>query len=449
MLVEDRVEIEEALARLVTVVERSPADETEIVWTESRGEWVEVGDGGGDGRGRAGRHSVEVRVWERGRRGFHRTGARTVGELENAVRLALGQARLEAPGPGLPLAPPGSPDEPEWELYDPEVAGLEPAAATGLLASGREEGERLRLDWWEQRLAVANSRGLARAERTTGVTLGAEHGQGPGRGTAAGSARTLAGLAAPAILGRARERAGAAGAAADATSAAGAAPSGGVPVVLAPEAAAALVELFGRLALAARTFREGTSFLAGSIGRRVLDPALGLRDDGTDPAGLPFPIDHSGHRKRRIELVADGVPRTPAADPELAERLGVRPTPHATGIDDHRPLHLFLAPGSATPDDLLAAGEGGLWISGLTGAHRTEPVHGRFRAVARGVRRIASGRLAEPVPDLVWNGALEPFLARVAALGAAPLAVASPGAWGATSAPALAFPAAGDLAPAP
>ena len=436
--------MEEALARLALVVERSPADETEIVWTQGRGGWAAAGGGGG-GEELPGWHSVEVRVRERGRRGFHRTGARTVGELENAVRLALGQARLEGPGPELALAPPGAAGEPEWVLHDAAVARLGVEAARAVLESGREEGDRLRLEWWEQGLAVANSRGLARAERATGVTLTAEHGRGAGRGTgrglAAGSARTLTGLAAPAVVERARER--------SATGMeAGEPPEGELPVALSPEATAALVELLGRAALAARTFHEGTSFLAGAIGRQVLDPALGLRDDGTDPAGLAFPIDLFGHRKRPVELVVAGVPRTPAADPELAERLGLRPTPHATGLDEHRPVHLFLAPGDATPEALLGAADGGLWISALDEVHRTEPVEGRFRAVARGVRRIASGRLAGPLPDLVWTAALEPLLARVAALGSEPVAVASPGSWGATSAPAMALPATGGFSPA-
>jgi len=439
MLVEEEVGIEEALGRVRLVVERSPADETEVVWIESRGGWAEVGEGDG-GEERPVRHAVEVRVRERGRRGFHRTGARTVGELENALRLALGQARLDGPGGPLPLAPPGAEGEPEWVLHDPEVAGLDVEAARGMLAAGGEAGDGLRLDWWEHGVAVANSRGLARAVRATGVTLAAEHGAGAGRGLAAGSARTLAGLAAPAIVGRARERAAGASARGEAS---GRAPEGDLPVLLSPEAAAALVELLGRLALSARSFHEGTSFLREAIGRQVLDPCLGLRDDGTDPAGLAFPIDLFGHRKRRVELVAGGVLRTPAADPELAERLGLRPTPHATGLDEHRPTHLFLAPGDATPGALDTAADGGLWISALDGVHRTEPVHGRFRAHARGVRRIAAGRLAEPVPDLVWTAALEPLLARVAALGERPVAVAAPRAWGATSAPALAFPPTG------
>ena len=73
-------------------------------------------------------------------------------------------------------------------------------------------------------------------------------------------------------------------------------------------------------------FRDGSSALAAARGQSLFDPALTLRDDGTDPAGLPFPFDLAGVAKRPLDLVAAGVVATPAVDDELAT---ARSRPHA------------------------------------------------------------------------------------------------------------------------
>src|SRR3954469_14343769 len=89
--------MDEMLARLDRVLAASPADETEIAWLEVR----RGGEEAGQRRPSPERQerTLLVRVRESGRAGFHRTGEATVSELENAVRMALAQARLTPPAP--------------------------------------------------------------------------------------------------------------------------------------------------------------------------------------------------------------------------------------------------------------------------------------------------------------------------------------------------------------
>lgn len=426
--------------RLAAVAERSPADETELLWTETlRGTATDAPRSGGRRREAPNRRSlVQVRVRERGRVGFYRTGATSPQELDSAVRVALGQARLGPEAPALPLPGPGREPAVIAELHDPAVARLDVPTATDLLAAGSEEGDHLLLEWRQLRCAVINSRGLDRRAEATAVTLTARHGHGPGAGRAAASARGLAALSAPRVVERARRRAATAGdGSEDAVPAA-------APLLLAPEAAASLARLLADAALTSRGFLDATSFLAGRLDQQIFDPLFTLLDDGTDPAGLPFPFDAGGWPKRRVVLVDGGVLRSPAVDPALGRRLGRTPTPHAVGYDESRARHLFVATGEAADDDLLAAADGGLWISALERPACHDPREGRFRAVARGVRRLHGGRLGAAVPDLCWEGELERVLAHLEAVGREPVVLAN-GAVGATSAPALALPATGGL----
>ncbi|HEX2251676.1 MAG TPA: hypothetical protein VHQ65_00240, partial [Thermoanaerobaculia bacterium] len=219
-------------ARLAQVVEVSPADDTELVWIETVAASAGVGEREASSSPPRRQRIAQVRVALGRDPGAQRTGFQCLGfpatgrsagelpaasELENAMRAALGQARLAAPAPWR-WEPPGSGESsppavadaaPERDgdgLHDPRVAALDEQTAIGLLESGLEGGERLRLEWGEVRLAVANSRGLTRSATATTLTLAAVVGRGPTAGRAAASARTLDALAAPPVVGRARRR---------------------------------------------------------------------------------------------------------------------------------------------------------------------------------------------------------------------------------------------------
>jgi predicted Zn-dependent protease len=151
--------------------------------------------------------------------------------------------------------------------------------------------------------------------------------------------------------------------------------------------------------------------------------------------------------RRRLELVAAGVLRTPAVGPELAGTRGLAATPHAIGLDDARAEHLFLAPAGAGDDDLARAADGGLWIGELFAPHVAEPGGRRFRAIARNVRRLTAGAPADALPDLVWEADLSRVFDRVLAIGGDPVPLATAAGWGATCTPSLALPPAGTIRP--
>jgi predicted Zn-dependent protease len=212
-----------------------------------------------------------------------------------------------------------------------------------------------------------------------------------------------------------------------------------VSLVLSPEASAALLDLLNREALGSSTFGDGA--LRGRLGTPVCHPAITLRDDGTDPRGLPFPFDFLGAAKRPIHLIEGGVLRTPAVDERLAPAIDLPPTPHLIAPDEALATHLFLQPGNEPDEELLRRAAGGLWVTWLDVPRTFDPAALRFRALLRGVRRLENGALGTPVPDLVWEDSLPALLERVLGVGRTPVtavAAADP-LYGATTAPMLAF----------
>lgn len=435
--------LDEMIARLERTLAASPADATEIVWVEARR--------GQESNGKRRRDSFEqqernvlVRVRESGRYGLHRAGASEASDLAKAVREALAVARLAAPEP-VTLRPERADAalEPSSGLHDPETARLNPARARELVQSLGDRGETVRLGWGEVRMAVVDSRGLRRAAEatsawaavSTGRDIGAAGASGAsGAGFASAASRSLAGLGLSVLLARARERQ-----APDLQPVPP--PDGPVPLVLSQEAAAGLLGRLNRRALASTSFHDGTSVLRGALGEPALHAALSLRDDATDPRGLPFPFDFLGSAKRPVDLVDRGVFLTPAVDDRLARELDRPPTPHLVAIDEAVPGNLFLLPGgSGAPEpELLRAAEGGLWIGALDPIEDFDPGSLRFRAVARGVRRIEGG-LGAPVPDLLWEDDLRALLSAVLGVGTEPVTQAQgDGLFGGITTPMLAF----------
>jgi predicted Zn-dependent protease len=434
-------------SRLDHLLAGSTAESTEISWLEVRRGQESGGKGRRDGR-ESFERSILVRVREGGRTGIHRTAAAGLSELESAVRAAMAQARLALPSPP-PLAPPDfaapvpGPGSPEGiALCDPELARMTPVRARELAASvgsgaggAAGKGESCRFGWAEGRLAVAGTlggqNGLRRAAALTSCWLEVVCGRQPGAGRAAAAARSLLRLDPQQVRERARQRHGPADVVAP--------PAEPTPLLLAQEAAAALVELLNRQALRSDAFHSGLSCLLDRLGEQVFHPAIHLRDDPTDPRGLPLPFDLLGAAARPLDMIAGGRALTPAIDDRLARRLGRAPTAQRTAPDEAAAGHLFLLPGEAAGDDLLRAAEGGLWISALDPLEAFDPRTLRFRAVARGVRQVRGGALAASLPDLIWEDDLPALLNRVLAVGSDLVTVASGcGLLSATTAPRLA-----------
>jgi PmbA protein len=439
MFPEGPVTLPEIVSRLEHALAGSPAEATEISWLEVRR--------GQESTGRRRdsyelhERSVLVRVRESGRTGMHRTSTSTRSDLENAVREALAQARLAPPSPP-PLDPPDAAAPVDTAgLFDAELARMTPGRAREMLqrlAGSGGKGETVRLGWSEGRIAVASSRGLRRAAAVTSGWIEVVCGRQPGAGRAAAASRSLAGLDPQGVRERAWRRQGPPEVVPP--------PAGPGPVLLSQEAAALLIELLNRQALASDAFHCGLSFLRERLGQPVFHPAIHLRDDPTDPRGLPFPFDLLGAAARPVDVVAGGVALTPAIDDRLARQLDRPPTAQRVAPDEAVPGHLFLLPGGAAESELLQAAEGGVWIAALDSLEAFDPGALRFRAVARGNRLVTGGALGRSLPDLIWEDDLPGLLSRVLAVGSELVPVATgAGLFRATTAPMLALVSGGGL----
>lgn len=372
-----------------------------------------------------------MRVREGRRSGAHRAGGGRAGKLDGTVRQAMAAARSAQPE-ALPALPNGNePEPPDNDIHDPALAVLHAHAARRMLGEALSDDEAAVIEWTVGQAAVANSRGLVRSRRASAVQVEVRSGTGPGAGFVRHAARSLEGLKLDRLVATARKR--------RASDAEPGLPPDDARVLLAPEATLELVELLSLYAFSSRSIVEGKSFLLQHTGVQVFDRTLHLRDDACCSDGLPFPFDLEGRTKTAVDLVAAGVPKTPALDIATAARVGLEPTCNCTGGEEAYPLNMFLRAGEHGECDLYSVADGGVWISRLDEVECFDPGRMRVRARARGVRRIRDGRLAEPIVDLVWEDSLLRVFSNLLAIGSTSYSRTSrDGFLGGTTAPALA-----------
>jgi PmbA protein len=180
---------------------------------------------------------------------------------------------------------------------------------------------------------------------------------------------------------------------------------GAYTVILEEEAVAAMLQTLAYLGLGALAVQEGRSFMNGRLGQKITGDNITIWDDGHDPRGLALPFDFEGVPKQRVTLIENGIARGVVYDSFTAGReSGKASTGHSLAAPNTTgplPINLFMAPGTATKDEMLASTERGIWV---TRFHYTNPVH-PIRTTLTGMTRdgtwlIEGGKIMRPLKNL-------------------------------------------------
>ncbi|MEW6031454.1 MAG: TldD/PmbA family protein [Bacillota bacterium] len=196
---------------------------------------------------------------------------------------------------------------------------------------------------------------------------------------------------------------------------------GDYEVILEPAAVADLVGFLGYLGLGALALQEGRSFASGRLGQKVTGEDFTLWDDGSDPAGLPFPFDFEGVRRRKVVLIESGVVKNVVYDSFTAGReAGRKSTGHALPPMYHYgplPLNMFVKTGDATLEEMVKGTRRGLLV---TRFHYTNPLHPVLTTITGmtrdGTFLIEEGRVKGPVKNLRFTNSILDALSEIEAV---------------------------------
>lgn len=421
---------EDALAVADRVVAMAaPGEQVEAVVSWSRDTEVRAYDGEVEHFVSAESAGVGVRVIRDGRQGLAWAGVLDDAALAECLSEARDNAAFGTPDDHAGLAEPDGIPVPELALHDPRLAAVTAERRIALAV----ELERLVLAG-DPRMAGVESADYADSESvgaiasTTGIRVtGAETSAFLGAWALAGDddgATTGFGFS----VGRTAEDLDPERAAADAvarcTELLGAtkAPSERLTVVLDPYVTSQVLGVLAEL-LDGEAVLRGRSAFAGRVGEPVAAPSVTLYDDPLDlRAPTASDVDGEGLACRRVPLLTSGRldgflhnAYTARASGTVSTGSADRPSLRAApGVG---PRVLTLAPGTTTPEEVLAAVGDGLLVRELAGLHSgVNPVSGDLSVGAEGVR-IRGGEPAEPVREVTIASTLQRLLLDVVVVG--------------------------------
>lgn len=137
-------------------------------------------------------------------------------------------------------------------------------------------------------------------------------------------------------------------------------------VILEPKAVAELLEWMNYIGLGAKSLQDGTSFLAGKIGQKIMGENVSIYDDGNDDYSMAFPFDFEGVPKKKVFMVQNGEAKGVVYDSLTATKDKTKSTGHALTPDTPEralALNLFVKAGDSNLKKMIESTEQGILVT--------------------------------------------------------------------------------------
>ena len=363
---------------------------------------------------------LSVRALMDGRTARASTNALDRDAIRKVVEQAVAITRLQEPDPDLPpLAEPAQVEEtPRWFDRTAEATPADRAAAVARAIAVIEAAGQTAAGIYSNASAVnalLNSRGVAAYHRETMAQFSVTAIARDSSGWAKASACDAADFDPVDLAARASAKA-----------AASAAPAewepGRYTVILEP---AAVLDLVGQMFMdfSATALRDGRSFLADRLGKRIFGENVTIHDDVYHPQQAGSPYDGEGVPRERLALVERGVPRQVAYSRQSAHIEKTAPTGHGFPLPNEigeAPMNVVMAGGETSVEDMIASTESGILVTRLWYIREVDPYEKIMTGMTRdGTFRVEGGRVTGGLRNFRFNQGLVELLSNVEALGPA------------------------------
>ncbi len=346
-------------------------------------------------------NSVAVKVVTGGRVGLSSTDKMDDASLKDVVRRAADSAKAATPVKGLP--PMVGPREfRKVKNYSAATAKLGPEARAKAIRYIAGKCRRAKLECagiyssGQKSLALANSRGLFAYDSSTNAEFSVTVLTKNSAGWAEASNRDcrkidtgkLSDVAfEKAVRGKTPKRI----------------PSGKYTVILEPAAVTDFL-LFMSGGFSGRQYKDGVSFLAGRLGKRLFGKNITIGDEAFNPEIGGMPFDFEGTPRRDTVLVEKGVVKTLTYDLRTAREMKTKPTGHALLQPNpvgSVPWNLVVAGGDSSIEEMIKSTKRGVLV---THFHYTNLAE-RRELVLTGMTRdgtflVENGKIRHPVKNM-------------------------------------------------
>ncbi len=138
-------------------------------------------------------------------------------------------------------------------------------------------------------------------------------------------------------------------------------------VILEPAAVAEVMEWLNFIGFGSKSFQQGTSFLAGRIGRKITSEKITISDDALNSKAIAFPFDFEGVPKKKVMLISKGVAKGVVYDSIAAVKGKTKSTGHAlpatNAAEGALGLNITVAPGKTPRAKMIAGVKRGILVT--------------------------------------------------------------------------------------
>ncbi|MCP4633036.1 MAG: TldD/PmbA family protein [candidate division Zixibacteria bacterium] len=143
-------------------------------------------------------------------------------------------------------------------------------------------------------------------------------------------------------------------------------PPGKYNVILEPTAVTEILEWMNYTGFGAKNYEDGSSFLSGRIGKKIMGENVTIYDDALDETGMAFPFDFEGVPKKKVYFIKKGVGGGIVHDNLSANRARTKSTGHALTPDNSDgafSLNTFVAGGRNSRNSMISNTEKGILVT--------------------------------------------------------------------------------------
>ncbi|MCW1973145.1 UNVERIFIED_ORG: TldD protein [Pantoea agglomerans] len=201
-----------------------------------------------------------------------------------------------------------------------------------------------------------------------------------------------------------------------------AAPSGGMPVVIAAGWPGMLLHEAMGHGFEGDYNRLGTSVYAGRIGERVAPPGVNIVDDGTLQGRRgSLNTDDEGHPTQCTSLIEDGILQGYMHDSLSARLMKLPPTGNGRRqsyayLPMPRMTNTFMRNGQYEPEEIIASVKRGLYLANL-GSGQVDIVSGQYSFQSALAYLIEDGKITTPVKGATLTGKGPETLQQISMVG--------------------------------
>lgn len=382
-----------------TLLERSPAQQTEVMVTEWDSALTRFANNGIHQNVAERDVSVRVRVVKDGK-----TGVASINQLNekaatDVLKRAVAIADLQPRSEVVPM--PGPANAQPVEAWSDATAAATPEERADFVqticAKARQAGLKAfgAYSTSAAQVAIANSLGVLHHQRSTQATVNSVVMGDAGSGYADRGAIDVRQLdkneLADEVIDKTQRNQNAQPV-----------EPGVYEVVLEEYAVAEMLEFLSFIGFGALAVQEERSFMR--LGEKITGDQVSIWDDGLDRTGIPASFDFEGVPKQRVDLITGGVASGLVYDMQTATRAARQSTGHglpAPNTEGPFAVNLFMKPGTAAKADLMSDIKRGIWVTRFWYVRVVQPKASIITGMTReGTFLIENGRITRPVKDL-------------------------------------------------